>query len=42
MWNDKIDYKIDSSIKNKHFEKISFFKLIKKYLSKKIRGLLKN
>ena len=42
MWNDKIDYKIDSSIENKHFEKISFFKLIKKYLSKKIRGLLKN
>ncbi len=42
MWNDKIDYKIDSCIENKHFEKISFFKLIKKYLSKKIRGLLKN
>ena len=42
MWNDKIDYKIDSSIKNKHFEKISFFKLIKKYLSKKIRSLIKN
>ena len=42
MWNDKIDYKIDSSIKNKNFKKISFFKLIKKYLSKKIRGLLKN
>ena len=42
MWNDKIDYKIDSSIENKYFEKISFFKLIKKYLSKKIRGLLKN
>ena len=41
MWNDKIDYKIDSSIKNKHFEKISFFKLIKKYLSKKIRMILK-
>ena len=42
MWNDKIDYKIDSSIENKYFEKISFFKLIKKYLSKKIRSLIRN
>ena len=40
--DDSIEYKIDDRIKNNNFKKISFFKLIKKYLSKKIRGLLKN
>ena len=42
MWNDSIEYKIDDSIRNYNFEKISFYKLIKKYLSKRIRSLLKN
>ena len=42
LWNDKIDYKIDDSIRNESFEKISFFKLIKKFFSKKIRSFFKN
>ncbi len=42
MWNDSIEYKIDDSIRNYNSEKISFYKLIKKYLSKRIRSLLKN
>ena len=40
-WEDKIDYKIDNQIRNDNFEKIYFLKLIKKYLSKKIRTFLK-
>ena len=42
LWNDKIDYTIDESLRNESFEKISFYKLIKKFFSKKIRGFLKN
>tara|TARA_B100000579_G_C22436572_1_gene667878 strand:- start:43 stop:660 length:618 start_codon:yes stop_codon:yes gene_type:complete len=42
MWNNSIEYKIDDRIKNNNFKKISFFKLIKKYLSKKIRSLIRN
>ncbi len=42
LWNDKIDYTIDKSLRNESFEKISFYKLIKKFFSKKIRGFLKN
>ena len=42
MWNNSIEYKIDDKIRNNNFKKISFFKLIKKYLSKKIRSLIKN
>ena len=42
MWNDSIEYKIDDSIRNSNFEKISFLKLIKKFLSKKIRSLIRN
>ena len=41
MWEEKIDYNIDNSIKNENIEKISFFKLIKKYFSKKIRTFYK-
>ena len=41
MWNNSIEYKIDDKIRNNNFKKISFFKLIKKYLSKKIRMILK-
>ena len=42
MWNNSIEYKIDDKIRNNNFKKISFFKLIKKYLSKKIRSLIRN
>ena len=41
MWEEKIDYKIDKSIQNKDFRKISFFKLVKKYMSKKIRTFIR-
>ena len=40
-WEEKIDYKIDNQISNEDIKKISLFKLIKKYLSKKIRTLLR-
>ena len=40
-WEEKIDYKIDNQIKHDDIKKISFFKLIRKYLSKKIRTLLR-
>ena len=40
-WQNKIDYVIDNKIKNEDFKKISFFKIVKKYLSKKIRGIFR-
>ena len=40
-WKKKIDYQIDDSIKQNESEKISFFKLIRKYLSKKLRNYYK-
>ena len=40
-WEEKIDYKIDNQIRNEDIKKISLFKLVKKYLSKKIRTLLR-
>ena len=40
-WDEKIDYKIDSKIRQKDFKKISFLKLFRKYLSKKIRTIFK-
>ena len=40
-WEDKIDYKIDNQIRHDDINKISFFKLIRKYLSKKIRTFLR-
>ena len=40
-WDEKIDYKIDSKIRQEDFKKISFFKLFRKYLSKKIRTFFK-
>ena len=36
-WEEKIEYKIDNQIRHDDFKKITFFKLIRKYLSKKIR-----
>ena len=40
-WEDKIDYVIDNRIREENFRKISFFKLVKKYFSKKIRSFFK-
>ena len=40
-WEEKIEYKIDNQIRHDDIKKISFFKLIKKYLSKKIRTFLR-
>ena len=40
-WDEKIDYKIDSKIRQEDFKKISFLKLFRKYLSKKIRTIFK-
>ena len=40
-WEDKIEYKIDNKIREEDFKKISFFKLIRKYFSKKTRSLFK-
>ena len=39
VWENKIEYKIDNSIRNETFQKISFLKIFKKYLSKKIRTI---
>ena len=40
-WEEKIDYKIDNQIRHDDIKKISFFKLMRKYLSKKIRTFLR-
>jgi ubiquinone/menaquinone biosynthesis C-methylase UbiE len=40
-WEERIEYKIDNKIREENFKNISFFKLIKKYFSKKIRSLFK-
>ncbi len=40
-WENKIQYKIENSIRHENFKTISFFKLCKKYLSKKIRTFFK-
>ena len=40
-WEEKIDYKINNKIRQENFKKISFFKLFRKYLSKKIRTAFK-
>ena len=41
LWENKIDYKINNSIRLDKFKKISFTKIIKKYFSKKIRSIFK-
>ena len=41
IWEKKIDYQVDNSIKQDELGKISFFKLFRKYLSKKFRMLYK-
>jgi len=40
-WEDKIEYKIDDEIRQENVTKISFFKLLKKYFSKKIRTFIR-
>ena len=41
VWEDKIDCVIDDNIKQENYKKISFLKLIRKYMSKKIRSIYK-
>jgi len=41
MWEDKIEYEINNEIRKDKFVKTSFFKIFKKYLSKKIRMFFK-
>ena len=41
MWEEKIDYQIDNSIRQEDVKKIPFLKLFKKYLSKKFRSFYK-
>ena len=41
IWENKIEYIIDPNIRLEKFTEISFFKIFKKYLSKKIRMLIK-
>jgi ubiquinone/menaquinone biosynthesis C-methylase UbiE len=41
FWENKIDYKIDNSIMKENYKQISFLKIVRKYLSKKIRNILR-
>ena len=40
-WEDKIEHIIDNSIRHEDFKTISFFKIFRKYLSKKIRSIFR-
>jgi ubiquinone/menaquinone biosynthesis C-methylase UbiE len=40
-WEEKIEYTVDNKIKLEDFKKISFFTIFRKYLSKKIRTIIK-
>ena len=40
-WEEKIDYKNDNQIRQENYKKITFLKLFRKYLSKKIRTIFK-
>ena len=40
-WQEKIEYKIDENIRQSSTKKISFLKILRKYLSKKIRNIYK-
>ncbi len=40
-WEENIEYRIDNKIRFDSMEKISFFKLFRKFLSKKIRSIYK-
>ena len=41
FWEGKIDYKIENEILDNNLKQISFFKILRKYLSKKIRSIYK-
>jgi len=41
IWEEKIDYEIDISIQENNAEKISFMKILRKYISKKLRTIYK-
>ena len=41
LWEEKINLTIDDVITPSDFKKISFFKLVKKYLSKKFRTIVR-
>ena len=40
-WENKIEYSFDENLRYENFEKISFFKIVRKYLSKKLRQFIK-
>ncbi len=40
-WDEKINYKIDNTMKVENFKKITFFKICRKFISKKIRTILR-
>ena len=40
-WEEKIEYIIDNRIRYEKYKKMSFFNIVKKYLSKKIRNIYK-
>ena len=40
-WEEKIDYKINNQIRQENYKKITFLKLFRKYISKKIRTIFK-
>jgi len=40
-WEDKIDYLIDDKIRKEDYRPTSFFKIIRKYFSKRIRNLIR-
>ena len=40
-WENKIEYSLDENLRYENFEKISFFKIVRKYLSKKLRQFIK-
>ena len=41
LWENKIDFRVDASLEMKDEKKMSFFYLIKKYFSKKIRNIIR-
>tara|TARA_Y100000590_G_C15548822_1_gene950071 strand:+ start:142 stop:756 length:615 start_codon:yes stop_codon:yes gene_type:complete len=41
LWEKKIEYKINNTIREEQFKKVSFFKILRKFFSKRIRSLIK-
>ena len=40
-WEEKIEYKIDNHIRQENYKRVTFLKLFRKYISKKIRTIFK-